>query len=290
MALETTSNQLGVQDFFANPIKNQSAVKSLLGGEFSDSPSPPAGEGRGEGYKTSYDSNLNKYLNEKAISEMINVNTEISRILDKFKISIKINMSILNNLVQNHLPQTKNTALGIADNLPQNFKPAVNRKALVEATVLHDIAKVIIPENIVNKQGSLTEAEREIMKEHAKLSYELLKTTDLSEETLNLIKNHHQNPQKTGYPIVDEDFAADLNLQILSMADIYSALREKRSYKAELNREQALEIINKETQEGKFHPQVYKALVDYTNKEESSFKLKPKRQIFNFKSVNSFST
>lgn len=275
MALETTSNQLGVQDFFANPIKNQSAVKSLLGGESAS--------------YSGADSNLNKYLNEKAISEMINVNTEISRILDKFKISIKINMSILNNLVQNHLPQTKNTALGIADNLPQNFKPAVNRKALVEATVLHDIAKVIIPENIVNKQGSLTEAEREIMKEHAKLSYELLKTTDLSEETLNLIKNHHQNPQKTGYPIADEDFVSDLNLQILSMADIYSALREKRSYKAEFNREQALEIINKETQEGKFHPQVYKALVDYTKKEEVSFKLKPKWQIFNFKSVNSLS-
>lgn len=273
MVLETSSNQLGVQDFFANPVKNQSAVKSLLGGESAS--------------YSGADSNLNKYLNEKAISEMINVNTEISRILDKFKISVKINMGILNNLVQNHLPQTKNTALGIADNLPQNFKSAVNRKALVEATVLHDIAKVIIPENIVNKQGSLTEAEREIMKEHAKLSYELLKTTDLSEETLNLIKNHHQNPQKTGYPNADEDFVSDLNLQILSMADIYSALREKRSYKAELNREQALEIINKETQEGKFHPQVYKALVDYTNKEESS--LKSKWQIFNFKFANSLS-
>lgn len=275
MVLETNSNQLGVQDFFVNPIKNQSAVKSLISEEYSN--------------YSDNDSNLYKYLNEKAISEMINVNSEITQILKKFKISIKINMKILNNLVQNHLPQTKKTAIGIADHLPHNFKSVVNRKALIEATALHDIAKVIIPENIVNKQGSLTDDEREIMKEHAKLSYELLKNTDLSEETLNLIKNHHQNPQKTGYPNVDENFVADINLQILSMADVYSALREKRSYKAELSKEQALEIINKETQEGKFHPQVYKALVEYANKEEDKSRFKHKWQIFNFKFVNSLS-
>lgn len=275
MVLEKDSNQLGVRDFFANPIQNQSAVKSLISDTFAD--------------YSDNDSNLHKYMNEKAISEMIKVNSEISSILNKFKISVKINMKILDNLAQNHLPQTKKTAMGIADNLPQNFKSAINRKALVEATTLHDIAKVIIPENIINKEGSLTESEREIMKEHAKLSYELLKTTDLSEETLNLIKNHHHNPQKTSPHSADGDFAADINLQILSMADVYSALREKRSYKAAMSKEQALEIINKETLDGKFHPQVYKALVDYTNKEEKSSKLKRKWQIFNLKPVNSFS-
>lgn len=275
MVLEKNSNRPVVRDFFVNPIQNQSAVKPLINERF-------------ENY-SGIDSNLNKYMNEKAITEMINVNSEITQILNKFKISIQINMKILNNLVKNHLPETKKIALGIAENLPQNFKAGVNRKALIEATALHDISKVIMPENIVNKEGALTDAEREIMKEHAKLSYELLKTTDLSEETLNLIKNHHQNPQKTGYPGAGEDYKADINLQILSMADIYSALREKRSYKAEMSKEQALEILNKETLQGKFHPQVYEALVRYANKQESSAKIKPKRQIFDFKFVNSFS-
>lgn len=219
---------------------------------------------------------LNKYLNEKAISEMISVNSEITRILNKFKVSIKINMGILNNLVQNHLADTRKIAMGIADNLPHNFKSGLNRKALAEATTLHDIAKAIIPENIVNKEGALTDYEREIMKEHATLSYELLKSTDLSEETLNLIKNHHE-PQS-----IEE--------QILSMADIYSALREKRCYKAEMTKEQALKIIEKETVEGKFHPCVYGALVDYANMTEVLTKVKPKWQIFNFKFINGFGT
>lgn len=238
---QKSTSQPSVRDYFVTPVLNKAAVTSLIGGERADCAVAEV--------------SLNKYLNEKAISEMINVNSEITRILNKFKISIKINMEILNNLVQNHLSETRKTAMGIADNLPHNFKSAVNRKALIEATTLHDIAKAIIPEDIINKEGTLTDEEREIMKEHAKLSYELLKSTDLSEETLNLIKNHHE--------------PKSLEEQILSIADIYSALREKRSYKAEMTKEQALEIIASETEQGKFHACVYKALVDYANASEA---------------------
>lgn len=256
------TSQLSVRDYFVTPVHNKAAVTSLIGGEYADCAVTEV--------------SLNKYLNEKAISEMISVNSEITRILNKFKVSIKINMGILNNLVHNHLADTRKIALGIADNLPHNFQSSLNRKALAEATTLHDIAKAIIPENIVNKEGALTEAEREIMKEHATLSYELLKSTDLSKETLNLIKNHH-DPES-----IEE--------QILSIADIYSALREKRCYKAEMSKEQALEIIKNETDEGKFHSCVYQALVDYANAEEALTKVKPKWQIFNFKFVNGFGT
>lgn len=268
--------QVSVRDYFASPIDNKSALRCY-------------GDVDNLDY-SGFDSNLSKYLNEKSISEMIKVNSEIGKIFNKFKITIKIDMKILNNLVRNHLPQTRNIALGIANNLPHNFKSAVNRKALIEATSLHDIAKVIIPDNIINKAGALTPEEREIMEEHAILSYEMLKSTDLDKATLDLIKNHHQNPQKTGYPRVEENFVADVNLQILSMADIYSALREKRSYKDEMSKEQALAIINKETNQGKFHPSVYQALVDYAEKDEDSNNRRSKWQIFNLKAINGLSS
>lgn len=256
---QCSGSQPSVRDYFS-PMHSKVAINPLLSNEYTDC--------------AVAEMSLNKYLNEKAISEMINVNSEITRILNKFKVSIKINMGILNNLVQNHLADTRKIAMGIADNLPHNFQSSLNRKALAEATTLHDIAKAIIPENIVNKEGALTEAEREIMKEHATLSYELLKSTDLSEETLNLIKNHHE-PES-------------LEEQILSMADIYSALREKRCYKAEMTNEQALAIIAAETEQGKFHSVVYDALVEYANSVEKLAQVKPKWQIFNFKFVNGF--
>lgn len=247
-----TQISLGVKDYLSNPLFNKSAVKYLSDAEDFD--------------YSGFDSELLKYLNKQAISEMVKINSEIRKILRKFKISVKINMKILDNLVKNHLPQTKTIALGIADNLPENLKHSVNKRALVKATSLHDIAKVIMPESIINKAGKLTDSEREIMKRHSDLSYEMLKTTDLDDETLNLIKNHHHSPQN--YHVQDKNYVPDIDLQILSMADIYSALREKRSYKPEMTKDQALAILKKETDAGKFHIAVYKALEHYTEKFE----------------------
>ncbi|MFQ8626842.1 MAG: HD-GYP domain-containing protein [Candidatus Gastranaerophilaceae bacterium] len=109
--------------------------------------------------------------------------------------------------------------------------------------------KSINPVNILNKAGKLDERETEIMHKHSELGYELLKSTDIDKKTLNLIRNHHQNAKKTGYPFVDNSFNADINLQILSIADKYSALTEKRSYKEPLDTKQALTIIYRDVQE-----------------------------------------
>lgn len=274
MGLDKGSNRIGVGDYFINPINNKTALQCYGDIDSAD--------------YSGFDSNLYKYLNEKSISEMIKVNSEINRILTKFKIAVKINKKILNNLMRNHLPQTRDIALGITKYLPQNLKRSINRKALVEATSLHDIAKVIIPENIINKPGRLSDDEREIMDEHAKLSYEMLKSTDLDSETLDLIKNHHHS--HNGADGFGRYNTENINLQILSIADIYSALREKRSYKTEMSKEQALKILSEETEQGKFHPSVYEALVEYSNRDEKSNKRDFKWQIFNFKTANSLSS
>lgn len=280
MGLEITSNQLpkiGVQSkFFINVLqKYVDAQKAVTPTIKPDS--------------ISVNTDLYKYINSNAISEMIKVNSEIKRILEEFKIPIKVNMNVLHDLVKNHLPQTRKATVGIANNLPQEFKSEVNLQALQKASILHDCGKVLIPEHILNKEGKLTAKEREIMEKHSILGYEMLKSTDLDEETLNLVRNHHQNAQKTGYPSVDDNFVADINSQILSTADIYSALREKRPYKKSLNKNQALAILHNKMKEGKIHPYVFKALVDYANQEEKLLEIKPQRQILNFKLVNSLS-
>ena len=99
------------------------------------------------------------------------------------------------------------------------------------------------------------------MHTHSELSYELLRKTDLDTRTLNLIKYHHQNALGNGYPQASPDFKADINQQILSVADKYSALTEKRSYKDPMPAEKALAIIYKDVKDGKTHPFVFKALV-----------------------------
>ena len=114
--------------------------------------------------------------------------------------------------------------------------------------------------SILNKAGQLTEEEREIMQLHSELGYELLKNKNLSENALGLVKYHHQNPKATGYPAINDNFVYGIDTQILNAADKYSALREKRSYKEPLSREEALKVMREDVKKGIISQEVYNAL------------------------------
>ena len=212
--------------------------------------------------------NPERFTNEVVLQKLVISNSKISDILKSVNAPCELNMKDFNTLLQNHCTDVKNTALGISENLPFSLKTKVNTKALSDAAYLHDIGKVLIPPGILNKSSKLNEYETKVMHKHSELGYELLKNTNIDKTTLHLIRNHHQNAKKSGYPFVNNDFRADLNLQILTMADKYSALTEKRSYKEPYTPEQALTIIYADVKDGKLHPLVFKALVNYVNSRE----------------------
>lgn len=206
-----------------------------------------------------------RYTNEIFIKKMINTNPKVSSITKNFNPENELNMYELRELLKKHATDTKNIAKGITEHLPFALKNKVNNEALEKAAYLHDLGKVLIPKEILNKPGKLNDAETKIMHTHSELSYELLKNSNIDTTTLNLIRNHHQNAKKTGYPRVGRDFNADLNLQILSLADKYSALTEKRTYKEPLSAQEALTIIYRDVKDEKLHPLVFKALVNFVN-------------------------
>ena len=119
------------------------------------------------------------------------------------------------------------------------------------------------PSKILNKPAKLNVKEREIMNIHSTLGYELLKTQNLSPKTLELIRYHHQNLQHSGYPAIETTISSDIAVQIVSISDKYSALREARVYRRRLNRLESLLILYKEVREGKILPEIYNALVKY---------------------------
>ena len=172
----------------------------------------------------------------------------------------------MNELSKGHLADTKTIVEGMLNNLPLGLKQHTNIKALKEAAYLHDIGKVLIPKEILNKKERLSEKEKEIMHKHSELGYEILKNSDIDTRTLDLVKYHHQNASHSGYPKVKSDFFADINLQILNTADKYAALTEKRTYKEPFDKDTALKIIYKDVIAGNIHPFVFKSLNDYLNK------------------------
>lgn len=210
----------------------------------------------------------NLYTSEFYLRKAIKTNPQITKILSEVNVPVTLHMEQLDNLLKTHAADTKRIAEGITNNLPFSLQNKVNLKAVTDAAYLHDVGKSLIPPEILNKNGKLDAIETEIMHKHSILGYELLKNSNIDKTTLNLIKNHHQNAKKTGYPFADKNFNADLNLQIVSMADKYSALTEKRAYKEPMDKTKALAIIYNDVKEGKLHPFVFKALVNFTRQEE----------------------
>lgn len=204
------------------------------------------------------------FANKTQIEATIKSNPRIQQILREHNMQAKVNIAELEKLKNGHLRDTRVMAAKIYSSLPQEMKKEVNLPHLQEAAMLHDYGKVLIPDNVLNKNGRLTDAEREIMNLHSELGYELLKDNGLSEETLDLVKYHHQTPQGTGYPAINNGFEYGIDAQILGTADKYAALTEKRSYKEALSKEEALKIIHEDVENGLISEEVFNALAKAT--------------------------
>lgn len=212
--------------------------------------------------KTGKDERLQKHL----IKNMLESNPAIIRLLKKYKIKPSIDTKTLKELSGGHMNATCNVAVGIYSMLSDSLKLETDKNTIKEASMLHDLGKVLIPSKILNKPAKLNCKEREIMNIHSTLGYEMLKTQKISPQTLELVKYHHQNLRHSGYPSPDNDSMPDIGIQIISTADKYSALREARVYRRRLSRTEALLILYKEVREGKILPEVYNALIKYVEK------------------------
>ena len=209
----------------------------------------------------------NERLHKSLVKNMIEMNPAIKALLKQYKIKASVDTATLRELTGGHMNETCNVAMGVYSMLPEYLKSEVDKDKIKEASMLHDLGKVLIPSKILNKPAKLNVKEREIMNIHSTLGYELLKTQDISKETLELIKYHHQNLRHTGYPAVDDNiYPSDIGVQIISISDKYSALREARVYRRRLSRVESLLILYKEVLEGKIHRDVYRALIEHVSK------------------------
>lgn len=142
---------------------------------------------------------------------------------------------------------------------------------IVTASALHDIGKVAIPEEILNKPGRLTDEEFAIMKSHSAIGSQML--LDLPEEQLAsplisvanaICRWHHERYDGRGYPdgLVGEEIP--ICAQVVSLADVYDALTSERSYKKAFSHEKALSMII-EGQCGTFNPLLLQCLAEVSD-------------------------
>ena len=127
--------------------------------------------------------------------------------------------------------------------------------------LLHDIGKIGIPDEILNKPGKLTEAEYEIVKEHAYRGYEILKKVKKQTFLAEGARHHHERFDGSGYPENLKGDKIPWVARIISVADAFDAMSSSRPYRKKLPMEQIVEEIKK-CSGSQFDPVIAKAFLD----------------------------
>src|SRR5260221_52485 len=109
--------------------------------------------------------------------------------------------------------------------------------------MLHDVGKLVIATEVLNKPGPLTPIEWELVKQHPVHGAEMLADVDFPWDVRPIVESHHERWDGEGYPhgLVGEEIP--LTARILCIADVYDALTSQRSYKRPLSHQEALDVM-----------------------------------------------
>ena len=110
-------------------------------------------------------------------------------------------------------------------------------------TLLHDIGKMGIPDNILNKAGELTAEEWKIMRFHPTYAYELLKDIHFLRPALTIPLCHHERWDGTGYPRGLKGEEIPIEARIFALVDVWDAITNDRVYRGAMNKEEAIRTI-----------------------------------------------
>lgn len=116
-------------------------------------------------------------------------------------------------------------------------------RALARGGLIHDVGKIRIPGEILNKPGKLDADERTVIEQHPVYGYEMCKYIGFMTEELSVIRHHHEKWDGTGYPDKLRGTEISLPARILAIADVYDALTSRRSYREPWSQERALQVI-----------------------------------------------
>lgn len=145
---------------------------------------------------------------------------------DTYLLEHSINVSILISIFAKHL----------------GFERALIEE-LATGALLHDIGKIQIPDDILNKPGKLTDQEYKVIQDHARFSKEILEQAGLQGIAVDIAGFHHERLDGTGYPFGKQANEISPYVRMASIVDVYDALTAERVYKAGMEPIKAFKIL-----------------------------------------------
>jgi putative nucleotidyltransferase with HDIG domain len=132
--------------------------------------------------------------------------------------------------------------------------------ALHRGGLLHDLGKIGVPPEILDKPGKLTEEETQTMRQHSELGARILEPIAAYADVIPMVLQHHERFGGAGYPNGIEGGVISLGARIFAVADSFDAMTADRPYRKAMDRERAIEIIKQES--GKqFDPRIVQAFL-----------------------------
>ena len=123
------------------------------------------------------------------------------------------------------------------------------------AGVLHDVGKLVIDRDILEKPAQLTDREYTYMQTHAYYTYRILTDMDLG-DIVHWASFHHEKLDGSGYPFGKVGDELDFNDRLLACCDIYQALTEDRPYKKALSHQESIKIMREMAHQNKIDSQI----------------------------------
>lgn len=201
----------------------------------------------------SYHDEIVDYFNRPDVTEHLLIPT--INVLS-YEVDFRSEQTVIHTITISHLAKLLGEKYKLSQEKIQN---------LIIAGLIHDIGKIKVPTEIVEKNGKLTFEEYAEMKKHVQYTEEIMRGI-IPDEIVNLASNHHERLDGSGYPKGIKADQLSLEDRIIQVADVVSALLQKRSYKNALDKETVIRIISEDGDAGKLDKEIINIVInDYDN-------------------------
>jgi len=189
-------------------------------------------------HSLNYQKKLNKALKQhnqhlkKTLERTIAIMIKIAEMKDPYTVGHQVRVSQL--------------ATAIAKRMNLSEKKV---ESIRIASLIHDIGKVSVPSEILNKPGRLTNSEYALVKTHPEIFYKYIKDIDFPVKVADIILQHHERINGSGYPKGLKDDQILLEAKIVGVADVVESMNSKRPYRDALGMDKALDEISRNDSE-----------------------------------------